>query len=280
VPAALLRVTNTAGTVSVELRVTRPGGRQSVRSLRAPSCADALEASALIIAITFDPDASVESTGADPESHAASGESEDGPGATPAAPQNPNPPSRSAFSSAGSARAELPSTHAWAVGVFGSQLQGVAPRTMTALGVFGAVSWRHGHYSPGLQARVGQSFSVSLVETDGRATFSAQYASVDACPAGLVFGPASLRACAHLGVVLLHARGTDTFSPRSVTRPEVALGGELSGALALTPVFGIVASGACAANLRRDRFAFSPTEFYGMPALSWQGSLGLELRFP
>jgi hypothetical protein len=280
VPAALLRVANAAGTVSVELRVTRPGGRQSVRSLRAPSCSDALEASALIIAITFDPDASVESTGAEPESHAASGESEDGARATPVTPQKPNPGDRSASSSAGSTRAEVPFAQEWAVGVFGSQLQGVAPRIMTGLGVFGAVRWRYGRYAPGLQARVGQHFSVSVVETDGRATFSAQSASVDVCPAGLVLGPASLRGCAHLGLALLHARGTDTFSPRSVTRPEVALGGELSGGLLLTPAIGIVASGSCAANLRRDRFAFSPTVFYRMPALSWQGSLGLELRFP
>src|SRR6187431_1049026 len=52
VTALRVRVAPQAGsTLAVELQVTRPGGRRSVRWLRARTCDDALEAMALVIAI-------------------------------------------------------------------------------------------------------------------------------------------------------------------------------------------------------------------------------------
>jgi hypothetical protein len=78
----------------------------------------------------------------------------------------------------------------------------------------------------------------------------------------------------------LNAQGTDTYLPRKSSRGWLDLGTSLRATANIGPVFQVVAGAVLAFPLRRDEFAFRPDVFHQVAALSWEGQLGLGVRFP
>jgi hypothetical protein len=135
-------------------------------------------------------------------------------------------------------------------------------------------------WSPALGLSLAHYWSGGVVETGGTAHFTLDASFVDLCPLGLAWGRVGAWACAEAALGVLSAHGSDTFSPRSRSRPFAALSGGARLRLELFAKLGVFAGFSWGKNLVEDRFAFSPSVFYSVPPWGWRGALGGELRFP
>ncbi|MGC4094817.1 MAG: hypothetical protein QM756_44245 [Polyangiaceae bacterium] len=318
VPNLRVRVAPAGQSISVELQVMRPGGRRSVRWLRARSCDDALEATALVIAITLDASASTEDMSGDASSTSSGGSSggaqsnptgdaQGGAGASRnvdaaaragAANTTPGVESKPKVDRGSSPAEELEPTEEpeptdaavngasadrvlrLQVGASGRMRWGAAPVALPGAAATLIVGWERTGFSPALLATFAHSFERTVDEANGSATFSAETLVVDLCPLGLRAAPLTLRLCAEAVVAALAAQGGNTFSPRARTRPYFVLGGALEGGLDLGARLVLISSFGLGKTLIQDDFAFSPTVFYSVPNLGFEAAAGLAMRFP
>lgn len=303
IPSLRVRVSSAnAQGIAIELQVTRPPGRQSVRWLRAKNCEEALEAAALVIAITFDAQAKVEAL---PVSADATNDSATGSNADDAAERNRRSADAADPSSATSDASQPKATAApdqhigeseptldaplaisaappfeLRAGVAGQALWGAAPGLLPGFSLFVSLGSERNGFSPAVRAAFTHYFPISTREAGGTGEFGAEAFQLDLCPFGLHARPFALRACAEGLVSVLLAQGKDTFSPRERARPFLVLGGSLAGELTLSRRLALHAAFGAGKNLQRDTFAFSPTVFYRVPSVSWQAAAGIALRFP
>jgi hypothetical protein len=303
------------GAVAVELTVNWPDTRKSRRALAADGCDDATSAVAFLIALTLDPQA-VSSAGAatsagagTPASPAngaptasassASGETEFGTAASAAGTNAAN----EATSAAGDAQtgagassstppanepaADEPTEPAFfdvdeiSIGASAVIVSGVAPALMPGLSAQAVFAfYGSGIFAPAVQLAAAHVWVSHLSQPGGIADFQRTTVRLDLCPLGLRAGILTARACVSSAAGSLNAQGSDTYVPRTSSRGWLDLGTSLRATARIGPVFQVVAGVVLAVPLRRDEFAFRPDVFHKVAALSWEGQLGLEVRFP
>jgi hypothetical protein len=175
-------------------------------------------------------------------------------------------------------------TSHFTLGAAARATSGPAPRLLAGFALTAA--W-HYDRSPSIW-----SFAVQLVATTypsvdwaapgGSATFSLDAAALHLCPLRFAVpsARAALRLCASASAGRLEAHGSDTFSPRSTTRPFATAGG--AALLAVTPhrYLELTASVEPGAALIRDRFTFDPETFYGLPRLIVTYGVAVAAIFP
>ena len=273
------------GTVIGQLGIVDPNGRRSSRRLSAPSCAEAIDALALIIVIALDPTYSPPPGG------------EPGPGTT-SAPEidrrfgdetatirQGGPP---AGSSAGDrvpspigSPPPQPTVRRFGIGTAAQLISGPAPRVLpgVAFRAFAAID-RVSLWSPALRLTAAHAERNGIEETGGIASFALDTLSLDVCLVRLGIEIVNLRGCAAGTAGRLTATGSFTYSPRSQARPFVGVGGSAIVTLALGPHFELSGTFGAADALIRDAFEFSQQVFHRVSAMTLTVDLGLGLRFP
>jgi hypothetical protein len=270
---------STRNLVSAELHVTWPDGRTSLRRLNAPSCAEALDALALLITLTLDPSAALTPANAEKEPVI----TEAPPAAeskSPASEPQPQPQPESESESRASPTSEPFALSHVAFGLAAHGLLGVAPRLMPGIGASALVAFDgHGLWTPLLQVRVTHAWA-SATEAAGTADFQLDRADLVACVIGLRSATLAARACVTGAIGRLHARGSETYDPNDHARLWVSAGAELLLSAELVGPLQLQAGAGLAVPLRRDRFAFAPRVFHRVAAAVLYGHLGLAVRFP
>jgi hypothetical protein len=269
-----------------ELDVADPDGRRFARRIEAPSCAQATDALALVIAITFDPMAA-----------AASGVGGSS-AAVPPAPTSPTPPSSppapmpAALPRPERVETDLvvdsprpPTVFDGDVALGGEVVSGPAPGAMYGVALTATfVMDRHSLLSPAASASFAHVWAPPFAEMGGTANFSLDMATLDLCPVRLVASVLGVGACATGAYGRISARGTETYSPRVATRPLVTAGGAVILTVALGARFEVRGRFGAGASLVRDSFAFSfegtPEVFHRTASVTLVGDLGVGVRFP
>ncbi|HEU5076897.1 MAG TPA: hypothetical protein VFU02_22055 [Polyangiaceae bacterium] len=291
------------GTVRVRLGWSRDGGTTIGREFSAASCSEALDAAALVIAISFDPSApevppengtstpaettSERPEGEDPGAGPATSEAQEpepaGSSEAAAPPDSPSsePPASDARARAG--RAATPPTSESSV-VFGSSalvqgVSGVAPTVMAGVGLNLEVAAGQGLFAPQLRLRGVHYFGVTYPTDGGDARFEFDTLELFACPLRLGSPDVSLRPCATFTGGRLIASGRETTNPNTHTRALWILGGALSLAVRPTSFMLLSADLSAGAPTTRDSFQFAPDEFHQISSIVLGASLGLGVEF-
>jgi hypothetical protein len=269
------------GSIASELVVAPADGRQSTRRLTASTCTEAIDALALVIAITLDPTYVTA-----PPAPEASTEPAPPPAAPKAEPapepaQRPNDRRPVAPSAAEPEPEQGPATPHLGGGATAGAWIGPAPRAMAAFGGYASFALdRSSIWSLGIVLSGSHAFANGLVESGGVADLTLDTLTLDACPLLLRVAVLEARGCASGLAGRLTATGTETYSGMSYTRPFAAVG----GAVRLSAVVAryLVLSGrfGAAASLIRDAFEFSPEVFHRVASVTLEMELGLGLRFP
>jgi hypothetical protein len=272
-----------------------PGPRRSERQLLASSCAEAVDALGLLIAMTLDPalaDAQVtplpvrpartikttppptEPT-TPPTEPVAPIEPEPEPEPAPAPQTTTAPPAEEQQDDPSS-----PATSQLGAGLSAQLTFGPTPTAMPgiALDLYWALE-RDSIWAPALRLRAAHGFGVSVTEPLGKADFALDVGGLDLCPVRLPLGPAALRACASGTFGRLGASGYDTYEPSPSSRFFGSLGGSLWLVLPIFGSFQLQASASLGAALLRDTYEFTPAKFHQVSALHFDLGLGLGLRF-
>jgi hypothetical protein len=302
------------GSAAAELTVVEAGMRRSARRLVAATCAQAVDAVALMIAILLDPSA----TASGPAAGAAAGSpamagagvpagspgvaamagADQTPAAAPAPPLSARAPAAEPAGAAPAIRVPPPEPAGGARPIpagappgararhlgAGASFQGVsgpAPRLMLG-GAVGVVAALDGEsiLSPGLRLTAAHYQLSGWVAAGGTADFSLDVLQLDVCPLGIRRARLGLRGCANATAGRLSARGYDTYAPQARARPFASLGGGAAVTLDLgahLELEGLLGAGR---PLVRDAFEFSPEVFHRVPAVTATFGLGLGLRFP
>jgi len=283
-----------SGGASGELTLTRPGTKPVSRRVTAQSCAEAVDALALMIAVTLDPTTvdphgsataagSAGTTGASKDESKGSARDENAqplrPGAstpvpsrtTPEAEPEPEPTPEPSLPSRPRFGAEL------AFQSFFGPTPGIMPGI--ALYVMAGVD-RPALFSP--VVLLGGTHAWRTAEEErGTATFLFDAASFDACPFRWVWQRVEARPCGSVLVGRLSARASETRNaPGEIARPFWVVGGaalvtvEIAWALEASARVGV------GANLVRDSFVFTPDTFHEVPPVTVAGSVGVGMRLP
>lgn len=276
---------NSVGAYRATMTLRYPDGHSSSRIVDALNCNDAVEALALITAVTLDP------LGSGVTDHAASPvdgvrrtqdatDSQTGP-LTPAAKRAS--PKESASSAAQGSTA--PVTHSAprlgvGIGAAFSSFRGPSPGLLEGFELSVLVLQRRP--SPlSFSARLGVSYTVNtgVLAPGGVADFSLTSAVLDLCPVQQSWTAIELRACGVTHAGLLIAKGRATESAQSHHRPTLAFG--TSGQLTWLPweFLAVPLRAHLAFPIGRDTFAFDPLAFYRVPSVSYNVTAGLEARF-
>jgi hypothetical protein len=267
------------------LDVAEPDGRRFARRIEAPTCAEATDALALVIAITFDPMSALAA--------GAGGETAGGPPAAqapatplllpsprPAAPAAP-PGARRERTDAGAARAHAPTVRRGVAAAAAEAVSGPAPGRMYGVVLTGGLTLdRDSIWSPAVFASFAHVAADDFVEPGGTAAFSLDTAAIDLCPLRLPSSPFSVAACASGAVGRLSARASNTYEPRSASRPFATAGGALVLAVPFGAWFELRGRFGAGASLIRDAFEFTPKVFHRVGSVTLVGDLGLGVRFP
>jgi len=269
------------GGVVAELTVVEPDGRRFSRRIEAPSCAAATDALALVVAITLDPSvASGEAPKVSPAPDAGT--------TAPAAPTPAPPPEATPTVdetaprvSTGAGAAPGPASHYITAGVMGGAIAGPAPTLMPGLGIEVQAGLERGSvWSPALVLSLAHAWRGDVREDAGTAAFSLDLVSLDVCPARVVVLRLEARVCAAGSAGRLAGEGSNTFDPRSVSRPFATAGG---AARLAVPFGGRVQVGirlGAGATLWRDAFEFTPEVFHRAASVTLMGAVGVGVRFP
>lgn len=290
VPHVHVSIRGGAGSQRIaELAIEQPDGARSERRLPARTCAAAVEALSLLIAMALDPSAAI--AAAPVESAPATA-----PEATPPAttPDRAQPPATSAEQAAPAVeREEEPGEEderepdpaapfaRFAAGVNGLLGTGLAPRAMPGIGLYARLDLNGARrFAPALHLQLAYAFAHDLAQAGGEADFTLASAGLDACPLGLRLPPFSAHACASASLGQLTAQGSGSYSPRTQHRLWSSLGGRMLLVLALADWVELEAGFALVAPLARYRFAFRPEVFHRVAAVGLEGQLGVGARFP
>jgi hypothetical protein len=268
---------------SAVLRVEWPDGRRSERSLTAPSCAEAADALALLIALTLDPTSARAQLSPAPASEPSATD----PPATqavdrarpPASDSASAPPTDSA-SAVDEADEDADAFSHFALGLAAQGTLGPAPRIMPGVALIAHIAWRGaGLWTPLFQVRVARSW-LGTERAAGRADFELDAAHAAACVIGLRGEALAARACASGAIGSLRARGSDTYDPKAHARLWLSAGAELLLTAELIGPLEAQAGAGASVPFYRHRFAFAPAVFHRVAPIAGFGHLGLLLRFP
>jgi hypothetical protein len=293
------------------LVVTWPDGRRSERRLTAASCTAALQALALLVAMTLDP-GSVDSQAAPSAAPAGRDGVDEGSGTAPgAAPETGEAESTSEASADGTAdpaavRTPPPSTNEGpartaraaetpvdahaphplgvahvAAGASAQLSSGPAPSVMPGMGVYARLSMNGaGLWAPAVQLQLTHLWASGLEQSDGDASFTLQSAALDLCPLGLTLPPLAAHACFASSLGRLTARGSRTYAPQTHGELWSSLGGRALLSVGLGGLVELQGGLGLTAPLRRYGFAFRPDVFHRVSRVCVEGHLGAGVRFP
>jgi hypothetical protein len=155
----------------------------------------------------------------------------------------------------------------------------VGPAPAPLFGAALSMRWaslRSGPLSPTFELGGAASLAASTSAAKGTASFSWLTAHGNAYLLRWAFGThAALRAGFSGDFGALLARGQQTTSPASSSRPWASLGAVVGLEVALGPRLALDSAIAVEAPLRRDRYAFGSTDFFEVPALFATGGISL-----
>jgi hypothetical protein len=292
------------------LSLIDPSGRRSNRRLSAPTCAETVDAVALVAVISLDPsyapppDAPVaRELGTAPSATPSDGAApvtadraeNDRPRAssaplasnrttpTPTPPTSASPTDRPEGSAGdrNPAPAVLPTRRRLRARVAGRVISGPAPHPMpaAAVGLVAALD-RPSIWSPEVRLTAEHGWQNGVAEPGGTASFALDALALDLCFLRLSVAAVDLRGCATATAGRLSASGSDTYSPASQARPFLALGGAAILEIALGRWVELAGSVEAADTPIRDAFEFSPDVFHRVSATTLTFDLGLGVRFP
>lgn len=296
--SARVTLIQTAADVRVRLSWTRQGTGATGREFSAPSCAEAVDAAALVIAITFDPSAPgvVGAAGSDTTASSA-GNTSAGSNAESGGDGQPDAASVTANGNEADTQAlDIPTTDAGAprreptpssqivVSASATALvegvSGVAPTAMPGLGLAASVSVGNGWFVPEFRLAATHFFQVTYPADGGDAQFDFDAAHLAVCPIRLGRTEFALRPCATVLGGRIEASGTNTLNPERHTRPLWAVGGSLLATVRPVGVLLVTGEIGLSAPFSRDRFQFDPSEFHQVSSLVVSGTFGLGFELP
>lgn len=279
------------GAVRVRLVWWSEEGRELVRELDAPTCADALDALSLVLALALDPSAAgSEDPSPEPASPGPAGgtQATDGgpPSAAGAPPVSAGPERRPRAAPAvdgpapsGASRAGLELRPSG--GVLAGARFGIAPSVLPGAGLFVGV-----RLAPGFPEHVGLRLSATRSRRDafsapgGQAEFELDTFRLELCPVGMQAAFVTLDICVEGELGTLEAAGSDTLDPERHARPYRSLGGSAIAALRPLAPLEVGLGAGLAHPLVRDRFSFNPRTFHEVAPLVGRLELSLGLVLP
>lgn len=251
----------------ITLTLVQENGRRSTRTLRASSCAEALDAAALVAAVSLDPSASTAAVPAPPPPV---------PAAAPAA----CPPCERARAEEPAPSRPPPHVEVSTLVAFGA-ISGPAPAVMPGFGAVLHVAYeRDGVFSPALRVSFSHFARGDFVVPGGAADFALDVGTLELCPARAEAGPWRVYPCLRGTGGELRASGSETLGPVARGRPWWEVG---AAVVVLVHPSGSLELGLTLAAgwpLVRDTFQFEPLEFHTVSALALTGGLGAGVRFP
>lgn len=292
-----------SGKVASEVSVAAPNVDLPERQLQASSCVDALDAVALIIAISIDPESAArtaDDTGPNRHEPARRNEAASATlGATSAAGASAGAPSERSALAVSKAPKE-PNGTANSTGRGGEQrgerdeagtrlgaqlaaeaLLGPTPGVMPGVALyFSAGLDRTTAWSPFVALGALHAFGGHTVQNGGTAAFALDALSLDACPFRLAAGAFEARACASTLLGQLSAHGSDTRNPASTARIFAASGASTLVTFRLQPSLELALRAGADVNFVRDSFEFAPVIFHTVAPVTFFTSLGLGVRTP
>ena len=270
------------GNVVAEVVLAMPGSDPQPRRFAARSCAEAVDAIALIIAITLDP--TLKLTGAD-TARAVSSPAEGGGDRAPATEKAPEPsaavkpPAPPAVIEAAPSPEPVQTRRNYAVSVAGQAIFGPAPAVMPGIAISGMAALdREGIWSPALFVGAMHVWRNDLAETGGAASFTLDAATLDACPLRVRAEWLVARPCASALVGRLNASGTNTEQPDSAARPFVTAGVALAASAGTT--IEVSARVGVGVTLLRDSYEFGGATFHRASPITTSVSVGVGLHRP
>jgi len=281
-----------SGVVTGDVTLVSPGTKPSVRHVPARSCAEAVDAVALIIAVTLDPSSATKSLNASTDeagTPAAAGgsaiDSTAGDGtstskSTPSAPTAEAPRATDIPVPASPGAAERTRV-TFGVQIATEALVGVAPGVMPGVSLFTIAGLdRPSAWAPALAFGLHHDWRTAVVEEGGTASFALDLLGLDVCPLRFRVSVIEARPCGSLLVGRFTARGTDTLNAADESaRPFWAVGGAALLTADLVWRLQAFSRFTIAANLVRDSFEFNPATFHTVPPLSASASVGVGLHW-
>jgi len=244
------------GHVAAEIVVTDDRGLAASRRIDAPTCSEAVDAIALITAVTLDPAARPAATTP--------------PVPEPVAPEpTPSPSTRAR----GPSRVHLRLSAAPTLSS--------APSPSVRVGAEGAVSALFELGAPwGLLSWVGARFGAAVGDTtnEGRASFQSWALVAALCPA-YEHRAWLLQACATVEEGRVSATGSDTENPKHTDRPWTAVGPGASVEWAVVPPLSLGVDAEALFPLVRDHFLLGSEAVYRVPAVAPRAGVRVILRF-
>ena len=285
--------------VSAELVLVESGVARTQRRLVTRTCAEAADAVALIIAVALDPvwvqehataaDSASDTAGSPDRTSAVStasqGTSRSGVAEKPSAkePERSSPPPQIPIpvpTAADSTSTSEPRAQPRA-GVYlaGQTLWGPAPAVMPGVAVVAVAALdRDALWSPAIALGMLHAWRSDLAEPGGRASFSLDAATIDACALRVRASIVEVRACAAALLGRLSASGSDTNNPATIPKFFAAAGpaGILTVELgSKVELFARIGTGV---TLWRDSFEFATTVFHTASRFTTSANVGVGLR--
>jgi hypothetical protein len=272
------RITSDAsGTFRATMTLSYPDGHSSSRIIEASSCNEAIEALALVTAVTLDPlsvspginqptPRPTKSDRPEPSKWVEPNAARTLPTPERHRPQKPPPagPGETILGVGVSFAAYRGPSPGW--------LKGFEPniRVMRSSQMI---------FSPSIRLGFSYAENRGITATGGIADFALASTTIDLCPWQVLLHAVEMRSCAllHAGIVI--AQGRVTHQPESHRRPFWALGA--SGEVIVTPSksFGFPIRATASIPVVRDTYAFDPATFYVVPGITYGITAGLEIRF-
>jgi hypothetical protein len=275
-----VQITFGNGRYDGQLSLVEVGGRSTTKTLSDADCEELVDALALVAALALETDDRDAGTGSAPPGGSSSPAGGSPPATAPVAPGSvPASPSATPSSPAHEAsgpEAAPASPPRLGLGLSGLVTTGPAPRPL--LGGALTVIWMPsgtGAFRPVLEIGVAASASPDAPEAKGTAGFT--WLTAHAVAYLLQWPPGSgalLRAGLAGDFGALLARGRDTTSPASSSRPWASLGG-IVGVEVPTGRFAVRVSATVEAPLRRDQYAFGSTDFFEVPDVIATGAVSV-----
>jgi hypothetical protein len=261
-----IEIREAAGGVTTLLSLTQPNGRRSSRTLRASTCAEALDGAALVAAVSLDPTASTETVVEAPPTPPAPAPRAACP---PCAPAPPTPAVEAAHAQ-------------WSALLAFDAISGPAPALMPGFGLTGMLEYERGSaLSPAVRLSFSHFARGDFTAPGGTAEFSLDVASLELCPLRAQAGPLRVYPCLlRVSGGLLQASGSSTLEPAARERPWLELGASLLALLKPSRSLLVAVSAAAGRPVVRDRFQFEPVEFHRVSALALSLGVGAGVTFP
>lgn len=292
------------GVVLATLTLIQSSGRRSARKIEASNCDEAVDAIALVTAVTLDPlGVSLSATPSHTNAGGSGGTSASaGTSATAGGPSPSGGAGASDASRAGNAGSAgkiptyetlpgpLPDTDGapwfgpgevtWIAGAAVLGTWGAAPAVMPGAALFLSVSnERDSVLSPALRLRLSHSAAGGFEEPGGTASFRVDVATLELCPFRLGSKEVNLRPCGFATGGILGASGDDTSEAQAHHRPWGAAGGTLAFAIRPMEQLQIECFGSVGRPFVRDSFQFAPTVFHEVWAMIPSVGLGTGFIF-